>query len=286
MGAPDPRVESSQQPAQVARSRDRLRRGPQVLVLPPAGAKAPPLASEERQLAAHPTSTGSSSPPWKRRACSPSRDADKPHPRPSPLLRPDRAAPYHRPGCRGVPRRRGSRSRGRGPARRPPARLTAIRRALGATLARCRPLQRIQRDGAQLHLPARLALPRLRHRSLQQGQALRPVCPRAARRRPPRRRGAPGPPGTNDSPPPASSPSAQDPQRARQGRLPDGDGRRTDRCLHPRRPRADRQLCAVPRPQVRSHRHQATTTRWPESSPAPARSTAPREAAATARPPN
>ena len=68
--------------------------------------------------------------------------------------------------------------------RRPAARLARVRRALGPALARRRPLCRVRRTQPQLHVPVRLALSRLRHRLVQQGQAVRPVRPRADRRRP------------------------------------------------------------------------------------------------------
>ena len=56
--------------------------------------------------------------------------------------------------------------------RRPAAGLAAVRRALGPALARRRPLRRVERQARELRLPARLAVPRLRHRRVQRRQAV------------------------------------------------------------------------------------------------------------------
>ena len=66
---------------------------------------------------------------------------------------------------------------------RPPARLAAVRRALGPPLARPRPLRRKRRLQGRRNAPQRLALPRLRDPILQRGQALRPLRRGADRRR-------------------------------------------------------------------------------------------------------
>ena len=72
------------------------------------------------------------------------------------------------------------------PRRRPPARLAALRRALGASLDGRRPLRRHGRRQRRLPDPGSGPLPRLHHRFVQRRQALRPDAPRAPRRRHPR----------------------------------------------------------------------------------------------------
>ncbi len=77
---------------------------------------------------------------------------------------------------------------GRGSARlreagRPPARLAALRRTLGAALARRRPLRRDARLRQGQAAPQRLAVSRLRHPRVQRRQALRAVRAGADRRR-------------------------------------------------------------------------------------------------------
>ena len=59
-------------------------------------------------------------------------------------------------------------------ARRSAARLAALRRALGAALARPRPLRRLRRLRVRRRSPERLALSRLRRQRVQQRQAVRP----------------------------------------------------------------------------------------------------------------
>ena len=68
-------------------------------------------------------------------------------------------------------------------AGRPTPRLAAVRRALGATLARRRPLRRHARLRQGQAPPQRLAVPRLCHPRLQQRQAVRTVRARTGRRR-------------------------------------------------------------------------------------------------------
>ena len=100
-------------------------------------------------------------------------------------VRPDRPAADAR-GGRGVPR--GRFARGVRQGGRSPARVAALRRALGAALARRRPLRR--GPGAHVRgpeVPARLPLPRLGRAGVQRRHALRPLRRRADRRRPDRR---------------------------------------------------------------------------------------------------
>ena len=118
--------------------------------------------------------------------------------------------------------------------RRPPARLAALRRALGAALARRRALRRIERQGVQRPLPARLALPRLGHRGVQRGQAVRPVPPRAARRRP---AAVDEPDGEGRAPDRdrVPRPRPEGPPHAQPAAVHDGPRRRADRRDVPRR---------------------------------------------------
>ena len=69
-----------------------------------------------------------------------------------------------------------------------PARVAALRRTLGPALARRGPLRRVHRPVAQHPVPARLEVPRLRHRRRQRRRAVRPLRPRAGGRRPAARR--------------------------------------------------------------------------------------------------
>ena len=107
-------------------------------------------------------------------------EADKAALVPAGLLRPDRPAADAGRG-RGVRERQSPRRLRE--AGRQAARFQAVRRALGPALAGRRPLRRIDRLGPQRPLFLRLAVPRLRHRLVQQRQAVRPVRPRAGRRR-------------------------------------------------------------------------------------------------------
>ena len=68
-------------------------------------------------------------------------------------------------------------------ARRPPAGLAALRRTPGPPLARPDPLRRLRRLQQRRHAPQHLALPRLRHRVVQPGQAVRPLRQGTGRRR-------------------------------------------------------------------------------------------------------
>ena len=83
-----------------------------------------------------------------------------PHAHPPALLRSDRPAADARGGRRVRGRRRSARLR---EARRSPARLAALRRALGAALARRRPLRRHARLRQGQAAAERLAVSRLRH---------------------------------------------------------------------------------------------------------------------------
>ena len=101
-------------------------------------------------------------------------DADPP-----PLVRPDRPAARAR-GGRAVRRRPGDRRLRE--ARRPPARLAPLRRALGAALAGRGPLRREPGLRVQPHPRQRLALPRLGGRRVQPRPALRRVRQATGRR--------------------------------------------------------------------------------------------------------
>ena len=109
-------------------------------------------------------------------------------PAPAAQLRPDRPAADAGRG-RGVPGRRVARRGGKGG--RSAAGVAGVRRAVGPALARRRPLRRVERQGGEPQLPARLALPRLRHRRLQRRQAVRQVHHGADRRRPDAGQGRP-----------------------------------------------------------------------------------------------
>ena len=109
-------------------------------------------------------STGSSSPKLEANGLCTRRPGRQAHAAPPGDLRPDRPAADAR-GDRRVPRRRFARGVRQG--RRPPARLAALRRAVGAALARRRPLRRRPRPDPVARgerLPRGLALPRLGRR--------------------------------------------------------------------------------------------------------------------------
>ena len=86
---------------------------------------------------------------------------------------------------------------------RQPARLAALRRTLGAALARRGPLCGVHGQQRQRAVSARVSLSRLGDRLVQRGQAVRPVHPRAACRRPASRRPTTRS-ATSNSPPRAS----------------------------------------------------------------------------------
>ena len=168
------------------------------------------------------------------------RSRDAPAPREPRSHRP--AADARRVGR--LPRR--SRPRRLRARRRSPARLAALRRALGPPLARCRPLRRFQR---LLHrrAAADVEIPRLGHRRLQPRPALRPVRHRAARRRSAARRHA-RPEDRHRLPPQhPDQPGRRHRPRAVPGRV----RHRSREHLRHRLPRPHGRLRAVPRPQVR-----------------------------------
>ena len=133
-------------------------------------------------------------------------------------------------------------------ARRSPARLAALRRALGPPLARRRPLRRLRRLRDRHLLRPRLALSRLRDPLVQRRQALRPLHQGADRRRralPARQGGAARDRALHDRPGPAGGGHGRGQARIRPAhRL-----RRHDRLGVPR---PDARLRPLPRPQVRS----------------------------------
>ena len=128
---------------------------------------------------------------------------------------------------------------------RPFAGVATLRGALGALLARCRPLRRHQ--GLRVPGPGgekirpRLCLPRLGGAGLERGPALRPLFEIADRRRPDTRRRTrrAGGDGISDAGPAFFRRGAR-------------YHRRPHRHAHPRHAGADGQLRALPRPQVRS----------------------------------
>ena len=163
-----------------SRRRHRHREGQAVLVVPAADEHAPPTSSTPR--APRRRSTASSPPKWAEKGLTPAAGADKRHADPPGVLRPHRPAADARGGRRVRRRRVARRLREAG---RSAAGVAALRRALGAALARRGPLRR----GPGPHLrreaeDAGLALPRLGHRGVQRRHALRPVREAADRRRP------------------------------------------------------------------------------------------------------
>ena len=166
-------------------------------------------------------------------------DADPPRD-----VRPDRPPPDPR-GGRGLRGRRVARRlRAAG---RPPARLAAVRRALGEALARRGPVCRHQGlcplPGRELPLVVHLS--RLRHPRVQRRPPLRPVRRAADRRRPaPARRGQA----------PAGGPGVPDARRAVHGQ-PSRRHRRPDRRRDAGADGPDRHLRPLPRPQVRPDPH-------------------------------
>ena len=140
---------------------------------------------------------------------------------------------------------------------RPPARLAALRRALGTPLARRGALRRLQRLRARLRPAQRLALSRLRDSLVQQGQALRQL-PAAS-----------SSPATNSTRSPTTRLIATGFLRSyakvrlpREGQpaVPLRLSRRHDRDDRARRPGPDGEVRALPRPQVRSRSRRRTTT--------------------------
>ena len=166
-----------------------------------------------------------------------------PHAPASRDVRPHRSATDARRGRR-VPRGRLVR---RVRARRGAAPLVlGLRRALGPTLARRGPLRRFQRSRREPRLRSRLALPRLRRRLVQCGQALRSVPHRTDRRRP-----APRCERRDDHRHRLSRARREGPRGARPREAHDGHDRRADRRDRQGTPRHDARVHAVSRPQVR-----------------------------------
>ena len=174
------------------------------------------------------------------------------HAVPPGVLRPDRPA-----ADGGRDRRLCRRSRGRQvrAARRSPARLAALRRALGAALARCRALRRHARLRQGQAARPRVAVPRLCDPRAQRRQAVRAIRRGAARRRRAlseharRSRGARfhrG--GTVGFHRPRGGQRGQDRRQVRAALRPRRHGGQRDRHLRER----DGAVRAVPQPQVRS----------------------------------
>ena len=151
-----------------------------------------------------------------------------------------------------APRRNGrAGDEGLSNARRPPARVAPLRRALGAALAGRDPLCRHDRIREQRDPAQRLALSRLCHCGPERRHSLPAVHPGAARGRHAGRRSGHGLPGH------AALPFA-DRGRAGGGRHRPGALQRTGRggAEHRQRDaRNDRRLCPLPRSQVRSGQH-------------------------------
>ena len=108
------------------------------------------------------------------------KEAAPPHADPTTLLRHARLATDAR-GSGGV--RQIERPASLWEARRSRARFTTLRRALGTALAGRGRLGRIEPHRGRHHATRILALPRLRHRRFQRGQAFRSIRYRASRRR-------------------------------------------------------------------------------------------------------
>ena len=155
-----------------------------------------------------------------------------------------------------------------GAADRHAARLAALRRALRPPLARRGALRRLRRLRVRRPSPQRLALSRLRHPVVQRRQAVRPLPHRADRRR---RDGLARPhdsliaTGFLRAGPRVLFREKDNPER-RFDYL--DDDARHDRQGHAR---ADGQLRALPRPQVRSDPRRRTTTRCRRRSSATSR---------------
>ena len=94
-------------------------------------------------------------------------------------VRPSRAA-AHGNRDRGIPS--GSDSARVRASRRSIAKLSALRREVGPTLARCSALRRLDRTGRRHQSAVHMALSRLCHRRVEQGHALRRIHLRATRR--------------------------------------------------------------------------------------------------------
>ncbi len=181
----------------------------------------------------------------------PAPEADRRTLDPPPQLRPDRPAADARGGRRVRRRPLARRLRAAG---RSLSRVAAVRRPLGAVVARPGPLRREQRVRVRRVPPERLALSRLGRRRPQPRPALRRVRPPPARRRrAPARR-----PRGRSRRPASSSPAPIDTRRARTSmseamkavvRQRRAGGPRRHR--RPDVPRPDRQLRPLPRPQVR-----------------------------------
>ena len=156
-----------------------------------------------------------------------------------------RRPPAHDRGGRRLPE--GQAARCLGPPGRAPARLAALRRALGSSLARRRALRRLGRlrEGQAAH---GLVLPRLGGGRPEPRPAVRPLRHRADRRRP-ARDADPGPARGHRLPPQLDD---QRGGRRRPRAVPDGGHVRPHGRGRQGRPRPHHPVRPVPQPQVRS----------------------------------
>ena len=161
-------------------------------------------------------------------------------------VRPDRPAADAR-GGRGLRRRPVARRLRAGG--RPAARQPALRRAVGAALARRGPVRGDRGVRVRPAHPRRLAVPRLRDRLPEPRQAVRPLPDRADRRRRDRA-GRPGVPGRLDLPP--ARPGPPERREPRDRPEPQRGPDRADRHPRHRVPRPDRRLRPLPQPQARA----------------------------------
>ena len=180
LGAPDPRDDAK--PVATAKTIS-VEEGRKFWAYQPLAA-ARRSRGQGRRLGRAPTSTASSWPSWRRRACSPAADAEPRRADPPALLRPDRPAA----DAGGDRRLRAARRRiAATPTEKVVDRLLAsphFGERWGRHWLDVARYAESTGGGRSLLLQGRLALSRLRHRRVQPRQAVRPLHPRADRRRP------------------------------------------------------------------------------------------------------